>query len=182
MVATQSGRDRCRKVVRKSRALARHRQGRRGSQRAFTLIELILVIVLLGTLSAVAGPRFFDGGAFEARRYQDELAAALRYAQKVAVASGCAVRVDIGATTYALNQQPASAGHCNAASGTFDVPVVLPTGEPMQGVAPASVTVSPAQTIVFDALGRTSLIADQTFVVGSRSILVRADSGLVTTP
>ena len=163
-------------------ALARHRQGRREGQRAFTLIELILVIVLLGTLSAVAGPRFFDNGAFEERRYSDELAAALRYAQKVAVASGCPVRIDIAATSYALNQQPVSAGHCNSASGTFDVPVMLPTGEHMQGVAPPSVTVSPSRSIVFDGLGRTDLTTDQSFAVGSRNILVRSDSGLVTTP
>lgn len=163
-------------------ALARHRQGRRVGQRAFTLIELIVVIVLLGTLSAFAGPRFFDNGALDERRYQDELAAALRYAQKVAVASGCAVRIDIASTSYALNQQPASGGHCNAASSAYDVPVLLPSGDVMQGAAPGAVTVSPAQSIVFDALGRTSLISDQTFVVGSRNIVVRADSGLVTTP
>ena len=164
------------------RALARHRQGRRGGQRAFTLIELIVVIVLLGTLSAFAGPRFFDNGALDERRYQDELAAALRYAQKVAVASGCAVRVDVSTTSYSLNQQPASAGHCNAASSTFDVPVLLPSGDAMLGTAPGDVTVSPAQTVIFDALGRTSLISDQTLTVGSRSILIRAESGLVTTP
>ena len=63
-------------MFRKLRALDRYCQGRRGGQRAFTLIELILVIVLLGTLSAVAGPRFFDSRAFEERRYQDELATA----------------------------------------------------------------------------------------------------------
>ncbi len=141
-----------------------------------------MVIVLLGTLSAFAGPRFFDNGALDERRYQDELAAALRYAQKVAVATGCAVRVDIGATTYALNQQPASAGHCNVASTTFDVPVLLPSGDAMLGAAPGDVTVSPSQTVIFDALGRTSLISDLTLSVGSRSILLRAESGLVTTP
>jgi MSHA pilin protein MshC len=158
------------------------RRLRRGPQRAYTLIELILVILLLGILGSVAGPRFFDNASFDARRYQDELASALRYAQKIAVASGCPVRIDVGAGGYALHQQPAVSGHCNLASPSFSTPVLLPTGEVMQGSAPSGISVAPTQSIVFDALGRTSLPADLALSVGGRSITVHAGSGLVTTP
>lgn len=150
--------------------------------RGYTLIELILVIVLLATLGAVAGPRFFDTDSFDARRYADELSAALRYAQKVAVASGCPVRADIGAAGYGLFQQPAAGGHCDTSSTTFDVPVRTASGEPVQGSAPGDVTTTPAGSIVFDALGRTNLGADLLLSVDGRTITVRAASGLVTSP
>ncbi len=55
----------------------------------YSLVELVLVIVILATIGVLAGPRFFNNDAFAERGYYDELASALRYAQKVAVASGC---------------------------------------------------------------------------------------------
>ena len=58
----------------------------------YSLVELVLVIVILATIGMLAGPRFFNNDAFDERGYYDELASALRYAQKVAVASGCRPR------------------------------------------------------------------------------------------
>ena len=66
---------------------ARHR----GRECGYTIVELVLVIVIIGILSSIAGPRFFDNSAFNERAYSDESAASLRYAQKVALASGCHV-------------------------------------------------------------------------------------------
>lgn len=148
----------------------------------YTVIELLLVIVLLAILSAVAGPRFFDNATFDERAYADELASSLRYAQKVAVASGCRVRADIAASSYSLTQQSPQAGHCDPADASFPLPVRLSTGDVMSGSAPAGVVTAPAVTVVYDALGRTNFAANQTLTVGSRSLLIQADSGLVTTP
>ena len=89
---------------------------------------------------------------------------------------------DIAAGGYSLTQQAPQSGHCDPTDASFPVPVLLSTGQTMSGSAPSGVTASPALTLVFDALGRTNLASDQTLAVGPRTILIRADSGLVTTP
>lgn len=162
--------------------LSRHGPQRPGRLGGYTVIELVLVIAIIAILGAVAGPRFFDNSAFDERAYLDELASSLRYAQKIAVASGCRVRADIAAASYSLTQQSPQAGHCDAADSSFPLPVLLSTGQTMNGAAPDGVTTSPAITVVFDALGRTNLASNQTLTVGPRSILIQAESGLVTTP
>lgn len=147
----------------------------------YSLVELVLVIVILATIGVLAGPRFFNNTAFDERGYYDELASALRYAQKVAVASGCRVAVDITANSYSLAQQAPLAGHCDPADASFPVAVRLSTGDVMSGSAPAGITAAPPMTIVYDPLGRTNLGADQNITIGARTMTVQADSGLVVT-
>jgi MSHA pilin protein MshC len=153
-----------------------------GREGGYTIIELVLVMVIIAILGAFAGPRFFDNAPFDERAYLDELAGSLRYAQKVAVASGCRVRADIAAGSYSLSQQSPQAGHCDPADASFPLPVLLSTGEVMSGSAPAGVVTAPAVTLVYDALGRTNLATNQTVTVGTRALLIQAESGLVTTP
>lgn len=153
-----------------------------GAQAGYTIVELVLVMVIIAILGALAGPRFFNNAAFDERAYLDELASSLRYAQKIAVASGCRVRADITAGGYVLTQQAPQAGHCDPADASFPLPVLLSTGQPMSGTAPSGLTTSPAIMLVYDALGRTNLVANLSLSVGSRTIAVEADSGLVTTP
>lgn len=133
-------------------------------------------------LGALAGPRFFSDRSFAERAYAEELAGALRYAQKVAVGSGCLVRVQIAATSYSLAQQAPQAGHCDPADLSFPVIVSLSSGQPASGSAPAGVAVAPAGVIIFDALGRTSLGADIALAVGPHTLTVQADSGLTRGP
>ena len=148
----------------------------------FTIIELVLVIVIVGILGALAGPRFFDNSTFEERAWFDELTNTLRYAQKVAVASGCRVRVNVAAAAYDLSQQAVLGGHCDAADATFPVPVLLSNGQTANNVAPSGIAAAPAIIFIYDALGRTNLAADQTINVGPYSMVVEAESGLVVTP
>ena len=151
-------------------------------EQGYTIVELVLVIVILGVIGVVAGPRFFSTSDFDERAYYDELASALRYGQKVAVASGCPVRVTITTSSYTLAQQSALSGHCNPSDSSFPVAVLLPSGEAVAGNAPSGISSTPASTFDFDAEGRTSLGSDLSLSVGATPLTVEAGSGLVVTP
>ena len=150
--------------------------------KGYTIVEVVLVIVILAIIGTLAGPRFFNNAAFDERAYYDELVSALRYAQKIAVASGCRVRVSVAPTSYSLSQQVSLAGHCDPSDVAYPVTVRLPTGDPASGTAPDGITAAPSVTVVYNALGQTNLPASQSIAVGSRLLQVQADSGLVVTP
>lgn len=148
----------------------------------FTLVELVLVLTIAGILAAVAAPRFFERSAFDERGYYDELASALRYAQKLSVATGCPVRASVTAAGYALGQQSALAGHCDPGDAAFAQAVRLPDGQTVNGAVPTGVSVVPAVSFLFRPTGDTDLPGDQTINVGARTLTVVAASGLVRTP
>ena len=148
----------------------------------FTLVELVVVIVITGIVAAFAVPRFFDNRTFSERGYYDELAAALKFAQKLAVASGCPVRVTVDGAGYEARQQAAQNGSCNTADTTWGTAVALTDGQVLAGNVPMGVTLAPAVTMTFDALGRTDLASDQSITVGPFALTVIADSGFVQAP
>jgi MSHA pilin protein MshC len=125
-------------------------------QRGFTIVELITVIVILGIVSAVALPRLTDRSAFQARGFEDEVLAALRYARSLAVASGCPVQVSIaldalGATFYELNQQVA----CTGGGYTLAVSDPATQSPTYTGAVPAGITLTPVPfAFVFDDRGQ----------------------------
>jgi MSHA pilin protein MshC len=145
----------------------------------FTMIELVVVIVILGILATVAAPRFFDDRTFLERGYFEELAAALKYAQKLAVASGCPVRMVVNDDGYSASQKAESGGRCDpdpASAWTTDVR--LAGGEAFSGNSPPGVSVSQPVTMIFDALGRPN-VGDTSIRVGQFELVVKAGSGFV---
>lgn len=159
----------------------RPRQAKDGRCRGFTLIELVTCIVIIGVLAVVAAPRFFDVQPYGARGYAGEIAAALRAARQVAVASSCEVRVTLDPATGYQAFQRAAAGNTCSAAGAWDVPVRLQDGAVLAGTPPQGIALAPAAQITFDSVGRAAgapaAITIDTFVVR-----VDPNSGFVSGP
>ena len=158
-------------------------------QTGFSLVELIIVIIILGILSATALPRFFRPADFEARFVVDDLKLALQYAQKRAVNGGCQTEVRISATGFTLW----SDSTCDGTPATFLTAVSHPSdGGPFAVTFPSSVTLiapAPPLDLRFTTFGTitdsaNALIAapltiqiQQANVV--RSIIVNGSTGVI---
>jgi MSHA pilin protein MshC len=124
------------------------------AQRGFTLIELIMVMVMLGVLSAFAGPKILNTSDFNARGFHDQTVGYLRYAQKAAVAQRRTVCVAFTSNSVSLSMA--------AEAGTTQCPplalaaLVGPQGEsPVLLTAKGGITYSAVPTAFnFDALGQ----------------------------
>jgi MSHA pilin protein MshC len=144
-----------------------------------------MVIVLLGTLSAVALPKFFEKSTFTERVFFDDTLNALRYAQKLAVATGCNVQVSISSNSYTLMRQ----GDSNSAScpggSTYALTVPRPGlgATSYSGVEPGVTLSSSVSSFIFNPLGRLSTDMDVTLTVNlSKTISVIAKTGFVYAP
>ena len=143
--------------------------------RGFTLLEIIVIMLIIGILSAYAVARFQGSEQFAPRGYFDELSAATRYAQRYAVSSGCVVQIDITINSYALTLQDAACG--------IGTPVQSPTGGNFSGTAPDGVTVTGGNTTHrFDARGDLVQGGGTVTVQGggnSHSFTITASTGFV---
>jgi MSHA pilin protein MshC len=149
-------------------------------QDGFTLTELIVVIAILAIMAAVTAPRFFSPSDLNAKLFLDDTLAAVRYAQKLAVGTGCEVQVTVAANTYTLNLQDACTG------SSYTQAVIHPgTGESgYSNTAPSGVSLtSDVSPFIFDALGRAKngagTVTDVTVTVGTLQIDIVGESGFV---
>lgn len=148
---------------------------RKRSCRGFTLVELILVLVLLGVLSAVVLPRFTSNGYAE-YGYMEELASALRFAQQSAVAANTPITLTLTSNHYRICRDttcPSSGPFLNNPGNNrpWDGSV---SG---RGLAPSGVTVSPATSLTFNGLGVPS--QGLSIQIGDRSLQLEAETGHV---
>ncbi len=127
-------------------------------------------------------PRFFDLKIFQQRGFFDETVSAVRYAQKLAVGSGCDVQVSLGAGGYSLMQRTS----CDTTSAfTRAVPHPSQAGA-FADAPPSGVSVS-AATIVFTPLGQAANAARTPtdfngLTVGDRTFRVVGETGYVDVP
>jgi MSHA pilin protein MshC len=75
----------------------------RPAARGFTMIELTVVIIIVGILSVVAVAKLTGVDAFEVQGFFDSTKAAVRFAQKLAVAQRTNVVVVVNATSVSVS-------------------------------------------------------------------------------
>lgn len=159
----------------RSRHLVRQRPERSSG---FTLVELIACIVILGILAAVAAPGLFDNRAFTSRGYADEVASSLRYAQRIALASGCPVQVNIDAAGYVGWQRANFISHNNCA-GAWTSPVLRADGTTLTGATPDAVNVNPNTSVEFQPDGAPAA-GSAAIAVDAFTVSIDAGTGRVS--
>jgi MSHA pilin protein MshC len=139
--------------------------------RGFTLVELLATITIVAILAAVTFPRVIAANPFVDRGYSDAVAAHLRRARDLAIATGCDVQFTINAAGYSAMQRAAAGTHCDPAGAWTSV--VFSANQPDDAVLLG------ARQVVFNAAGRAN--AAVTINIGTRQVSVEA-SGLVSGP
>lgn len=158
----------------------RGRSGGRSGCAGFSLVELIVVLVLAGIMAAVFIPRWRGGSGFEERGFRDQVAAALHYGQKSAVAARRTVCATFTTSPSALSFRISSAyGAVDCTTGTA---LLGPDGQSLvlTASAPAAFASAPA-SLVFDAAGRPGGAASISFagLPGTLALTVEAETGYV---
>jgi prepilin-type N-terminal cleavage/methylation domain-containing protein len=140
-------------------------------RRAFTIIELILVMLVLGILASVAAPRYREAMASyradaAAKRVAGDLRMVRQYARKTS--SIQTVQFDAAANTYVAASLP----DLNRPGTTYAVD--LTGSEYVTDVTAA--TFGAGSTVQFDIFGRPDMTGSITLQSGSRTRTVSVDA------
>lgn len=154
----------------------------------FTLVELIVTLVIIGALALATAPIFFSVQVFQQSGNFNDAIASVRYAQKLAVATGCAVQVNFSANSLSL-WQAAGAAACNTPPYNTAVKDPSDPNASFVRTAPSGISLSSTPTsFVFCPLGNAIATAtacpstatvDVTVTAGSQTFAVVGVTGHV---
>ena len=142
----------------------------RGFSAGFTLPELVIVLVLIGIVAAFAAPRL-DVTGFERQIFADELTNGLRYTRKVALNSGCPIRVDVSPGADSVSVAYTGAGGAACPAGPLPHPS-------RGGDFVLNGEIDAGGSVVFDAFGRAQSELAITLASGER-IVIELGTGYV---
>jgi MSHA pilin protein MshC len=154
--------------------------GFRSELLGFTLIELIMTIIIVGIVAVVAIPRFTNSSVFQARGFADQVQAALRYAQKTAIAQRrnvCAAFTLPAPSTVTLTIANAG-GAASPCVQNLDLPTGGNTITAPTGIAFAALPTD----FSFDALGSPSTGQTINITDVTNGITIEAETGYVHSP
>ena len=134
-------------------------------RRGFTLIEMVVVILLVGILSAIVIPRISFDSFRETGGFQQGIAM-IRFGQKLAISSGCQVDVSLGASSCTLTF-----------NGCTGATIPNPATGGTNFCANSNPGVSPTVNFSFNNIG-SPITGQQTINFGAgRTVTVEANTG-----
>lgn len=149
-------------------------------QSGYTLVELVMTMVIVAVLAVVVAPRFADNDAFQSRGFADQVQAALRHAQKIAIAQHRFVCVAFGASSVTLTYDSTAPSTSHTTATCPGSNITGPTGQsPYTVTAPSGVTLSDGTNFNFDAQGKPSAAQNISVSGYGTSITVEAGTGYV---
>lgn len=72
------------------------------TERGFTVVELVVILVLVVILAFTVIPRYQDKGAINVSALAEQLASDIRYTQSLAMTSGQRNRINLAAASYQI--------------------------------------------------------------------------------
>ncbi len=153
-------------------------------RKGFTVVELTTIIIVVGILGVMAGPRFFSTSTYQSQYFYNDVLSTLRYAQKLAISTGCRIQANMTSTSITLTK----AASCT--SGTFTLAIRDPAlgSSTYVKTAPGSVTLSPSvNPIYYDSLGKcynaaTNAVSNVSITLGSKVINIVGQTGFTYDP
>jgi MSHA pilin protein MshC len=145
------------------------------TNKGFTIIELVLVIVLLGVLSVTVVPKLFGSNGFEEYVYQAEVIATLRSIQlramqQTSIGSNECHTVIITSNLLTVDDNCVANSENSVGDALSKLSVEIETNH--------SVTFSPDMSFSFDDMGRPLSCSDECIItlVGNDNIRVTIES------
>lgn len=148
----------------------------------FTMVELVVTLALVGILAAIALPRFVGRSAFTEQGFSDEVRAALRYAQKLAIAKRREVCVDFLPAGAGLPDRLELTFNPSTAGGAACSAAVNRPGQssPYLVEVPDGITLTMSASFRFNGLGQaTPAPVTLTLTGRAQPITVVAETGYV---